>query len=144
MARAKILVVDDEELIRWSFKKELSKRNFDVDTAESGEDALVKFIENPPDLVLLDMKLPGMDGLETLKKMMHLKNNILSIMMTSAATFENAVEAMKMRSVIAYLSKPVNLEELDVVIEKTFNEGSEKSNSNKMLVFWFSRSIFNF
>src|SRR4030066_520361 len=117
MAKAKILVVDDEDLIRWSFEKELSKLKYDVLTAESGEEAINKFKENLPDLVLLDVKLPGMDGLETLKEIHKLKGETLAIMMTAAATVENAVKAMKMRSVVDYLCKPVDFEELKVVVE---------------------------
>ena len=117
MSKVKILVVDDEDLIRWSFEKELSKLKYEVLTAESGEEAINKFKENPPDLVLLDVKLPGMDGLETLKEIHKLKGDTLAIMMTAAATVENAVKAMKMRSVVDYLCKPVDFEELKVVVE---------------------------
>ena len=117
MAKAKILVVDDEELIRWSFEKELSKLKYEVITAESGEEAINKFKENPPDLVLLDIRLPGMDGLETLKEIHKLKGDTLAIMMTAEASVQNAVKAMKMRAVVDYLCKPVDFEELKVVVE---------------------------
>ena len=117
MAKAKILVVDDEELIRWSFEKELSNLKYEVITAESGEEAINKFKENPPDLVLLDIRLPGMDGLETLKEIHKLKGDTLAIMMTAEASVQNAVKAMKMRAVVDYLCKPVDFEELKVVVE---------------------------
>ena len=118
MAKAKILVVDDEELIQWSFEKELSKQGYEVITAGSGEDGITEFKEHSPDLVILDLKLPGMNGLETLKEMHKLKDDTLAIIMTSAATVANAVDAMKMRAVVDYLCKPVDMEELKVVIEK--------------------------
>ena len=118
MKKAKILVVDDEELIRWSFQKELSKHGYEILTAESGEDAVEVLKENLPDLVLMDVKMPGMDGLETLKEMQKIKDDVLAIMMTSAATVENAVKAMKVRSVVDYLCKPVDMEEMEIIIEK--------------------------
>ena len=68
MRRTKILVVDDEHLIRWSLEQNLKKQGYEIVTAGSGEDALRLFREEQPDLVLLDIQLPGISGLEVLEK----------------------------------------------------------------------------
>ena len=68
MAKERILVVDDEYLIRWSLQQDLSKEGYEVMVAESGEEAMRLVRESPPDLVLQDIQLPGMDGIETREK----------------------------------------------------------------------------
>ena len=68
MKRNKLLVVDDEHLIRWSLEQNLIKQGYEVVTAGSGEDALRLLREEQPDLVLLDIQLPGMSGLDVLEK----------------------------------------------------------------------------
>ena len=68
MRRTKILVVDDEHLIRWSLEQSLRKQGYEVLTAASGEEALKLIQDDSPDLVLLDIQLPGMDGLEVLSR----------------------------------------------------------------------------
>ena len=68
MAEERILVVDDEYLIRWTLQQNLAKEGYEVLLAETGEEALEKVEGETPDLVLLDIKLPGMDGFEVLEK----------------------------------------------------------------------------
>ena len=63
MAEARILVVDDEYLIRWTLQQNLAKEGYEAILAETGEEALLKVQEEAPDLALIDIKLPGMDGL---------------------------------------------------------------------------------
>ena len=68
MRKHKILVVDDEHLIRWSLEQNLKKQGYEVTQAASGEDALKLVSEDIPDLVLLDIQLPGINGLDVLEK----------------------------------------------------------------------------
>jgi two-component system response regulator AtoC len=68
MAKERILVVDDEHLIRWSLQQDLAREGYEVLVAESGEDALRLIRENHTDVVLLDIQLPGMGGVETRRR----------------------------------------------------------------------------
>ena len=80
MRNTRILVVDDEHLIRWSLEQSLQKQGYDVITAGSGEDALKRVQEDAPELMLLDIQLPGMDGLEVLEKVKEIDDDILVVM----------------------------------------------------------------
>ena len=117
MAKERILVVDDEYLIRWSLQQELAKEGYDVTTAEDGESALRQFGENPPDLVLLDIQLPGMGGIEVLQKLKAAEPEIVVIMITAYGMVDTAVTAMK-AGAFDYLNKPFNLEGVKLAIRK--------------------------
>src|SRR5512139_1278071 len=95
MAKERILVVDDEYLIRWSLQQELANDGYEVTTAEDGESALRLVRESPPDLVLLDIQLPGMDGIEVLQRIKANDPEIVVIMITAYAMVGTAVAAMK-------------------------------------------------
>ena len=83
MAEARILVVDDEYLIRWTLEQNLTKEGYEVILAGSGEEALVKVGEEAPDIVLLDIKMPGMDGYEVLERIVKIDPGIIPIMITA-------------------------------------------------------------
>ncbi len=117
MRRPKILVVDDEHLIRWSLEQSLKKQGYDVTTAASGEEALKIVQEDAPELILLDIQLPGLDGLEVLEKTKELDEDILVIMVTALGVLETAVKAMRMGA-YDYINKPFNLDELSIIIKK--------------------------
>ena len=117
MRKIKILVVDDEHLIRWSLEQNLKKQGYDVLTAGSGEDALRIVREDQPDLVLLDIQLPGISGLEVLEKLKELDEDIIVIMVTAHGGLETAVTAMRIGA-YDYLNKPFNLDEMSIVIRK--------------------------
>ena len=68
MRKTKILVVDDEHLIRWSLEQNLKKQGYEVLTASNGEEALKLVHEEQPELILLDIQMPGINGLEVLEK----------------------------------------------------------------------------
>jgi DNA-binding NtrC family response regulator len=123
--RKKILVVDDEHLIRWSLEQNLKKQGYEVMTAGSGEDALKIVREDPPDLMLLDIQLPGMNGLEVLEKIKDMEEEIIVIMVTALGVLETAVKAMRMGA-YDYLNKPFNLDELGIVIRKALETGELK------------------
>jgi DNA-binding NtrC family response regulator len=118
----KILVVDDEHLIRWSLEQNLKKQGYEVLTAGSGEDALRLVREEAPDLVLLDIQLPGINGLEVLEKIKDQDDEIIVIMVTALGVLETAVKAMR-SGAYDYLNKPFNLDELAIVIRKALETG---------------------
>jgi len=95
MSEARILVVDDEYLIRWTLQQNLAKEGYEVILAESGEEALVKVAEEAPDIVLLDIKMPGMDGYEVLEKAIKIDQGIIPIMITAYDDVERVVRAMR-------------------------------------------------
>jgi DNA-binding NtrC family response regulator len=117
MRRTKILVVDDEHLIRWSLEQNLKKQGYEVVTAGNGEDALRIVRDDQPDLILLDIQLPGMSGLEVLEKVKEFDEDIVVIMVTAHGGLETAVNAMRLGA-YDYLNKPFNLDEMAIVIKK--------------------------
>jgi len=118
-------VVDDEHLIRWSLEKNLKKLGFDVVTAATGEDAIRMVIEEQPDLVLLDIQLPGVSGIEVLEKAKEHDDNIIVIMVTAHGGLETAVNAMRLGA-YDYVSKPFNMDELSIVIRKALETSELK------------------
>lgn len=123
MRQQKILVVDDEHLIRWSLEQNLKKQGYEVVTAASGEDALKLLKDDVPDLMLLDIQLPGIDGLAVLERVKEMEEEIIVIMVTAMGVLETAVKAMRMGA-YDYINKPFNLDELAIVIKKAL-ENSE-------------------
>src|SRR3989304_537436 len=112
---ARLFIVDDERLIRWSLEQTLVKAGYDVSTASTGEAAVVTVRENPPDLVLLDLKLPDMDGLQVLRQIKELAPHVQVLIMTAYADVGTAVEAMK-PGAYDYLPKPIDFENLAVTL----------------------------
>lgn len=112
----KILIVDDEKNIRLTLKSCLDEEGFEIDIAINGEEALKKILSNNYDLVLLDLKMPGMDGMEVLKEIRKKGNEINVIIMTAYGTVEKAVEAMKLGA-IDFLSKPFTPEEIRKIVK---------------------------
>ena len=118
----KILVVDDEKEIREFLNKALSRLGgYHVELAESGEEALRKIEKDRFDLVLTDLKMPKMDGLQLIAEIAKLKPETLTMMMTGHGTIDSALEAMK-HGASDYLMKPLNLDELMVRIQKVLEE----------------------
>jgi len=117
MRKAKIMVVDDEHLIRWSLEQNLRKQGYEVLTAGNGEDALKLVREEQPELVLLDIHMPGISGLEVLEKVKEFDDEIIVIMVTAHGGLETAVNAMRMGA-YDYINKPFNLDEMSIVIKK--------------------------
>jgi len=125
MAR-KILVIDDEKLIRWTLEQHLVKEGYDVTTAESAEKGFELIAEDQPDIILLDNRLPEMSGLEMLEKLNAPERGHIVIMITAYGMVDTAVKAMKLGA-YDYISKPFNLEEITFVIKKALEAGSLRS-----------------
>jgi DNA-binding NtrC family response regulator len=109
--------VDDEHLIRWSLEQNLKKQGYEVVTAASGEDALKLVRDEQPDLVLLDIQLPGINGLEVLEKIKEIDEEIIVVMVTAHGGLETAINAMRLGA-YDYINKPFNLDEMAIVIKK--------------------------
>ncbi len=117
----RILVVDDELIVRNSLKEWLEDENFNVETAESGAVALEMLRQQLPDLMLTDIKMPGMDGVELLQKAKELYPDLDVLMMTAFATVETAVEAMKIGA-RDYLMKPFDPEKMVADVVQTYED----------------------
>ena len=113
----KILVVDDEKGVCYSFRKILGRRGYDVITANNGLEAIEKAGRENPCLVIMDVSMPEMDGLETLRKLKSLYPGLTIIMMTAFSTSERAITAMK-HGAYDYLTKPFDNTRLISLVEK--------------------------
>lgn len=119
----KILVVDDEKGVCHSFKKILGRHGYDVITASSGTEAIKKAEVESPDLVILDISMPEMDGIETLKRLKSICPNLMVIMMTAYNTPDRAITAMKYGA-YDYLTKPFNNAQLISLVRKAITAGN--------------------
>jgi len=117
---ARVLVVDDEKLIRWSVTERLQRSGYDVTSAETGEQALELVAAAPPDVMLLDVKLPGIDGVQTLERALALHPDVTVIMMSAHSTVDVAVEAMK-HGAMDFLVKPFPFQALDAAVERAIS-----------------------
>ncbi len=113
---ARILVVDDEKLIRWSVGERLQRGGYEVLSAESGEEALEVLAAQPVDLMLLDVRLPGIDGIATLQQALGQAPELAVLMMSAHSTVDIAVVAMK-HGAIDFLVKPFPFQALDAAVE---------------------------
>ncbi len=119
-APARILVVDDEKLIRWSVGERLQRDGYEVIAAESGEQALEMLSADAPDLMLLDVRLPGLDGLATLQRALAIHPDVTVLMMSAHSTVDIAVEAMK-HGAIDFLVKPFPFQSLDAAVQRALS-----------------------
>jgi DNA-binding NtrC family response regulator len=125
MAEARILVVDDEYLIRWTLQQNLEREGYEVLLAETGEEALEKVKEEAPDIALLDIKLPGMDGYEVLEKALKIDEGIVPIMITAFDEVDKVVKAMRLGA-FDYISKPFDFSKVYLSIQKALEASQLK------------------
>ncbi len=114
--KAKILIIDDDESMRDSCTQVLKKTEYTISTAENGEKGLSQAKDFKPDIILLDLKMPGMSGAEVLKRLKELDPRIIIIIITGYATVESAVDSMK-QGVYEYLPKPFTPDELRKIVQ---------------------------
>lgn len=115
--KIKLLIADDEKNVSLILQKELARRNYDVSVANDGRSA-VEFAQKVDyDVIVMDMTMPQMDGIQALKVIKQAEPSPEIIMLTGNATLETAIEAMK-AGAYDYLTKPCKIEELDVLIRK--------------------------
>ncbi|CAG0952615.1 Regulatory protein AtoC [Geobacteraceae bacterium] len=118
---AKLLVVEDERNLRDLLEAELRRSGYKVETAADGEEGLDKYRQEIFNVVLLDVKMPGMDGVEVLRQMRTESTVPEIIVFTGHGTIETAVECIK-HGAYDYLTKPVKLDELEMVIDKAYEK----------------------
>jgi two-component system response regulator AtoC len=115
--RATIFVTDDDEVVRQAISRRLAKRHQDIRSFDSGEALLVALDSDLPDIILLDLKMTGMSGLETLKHVRSKTQQTLVILLTAYGTVEDAVEAMRLGA-YDFLIKSVDLSGVEPVIDR--------------------------
>jgi DNA-binding NtrC family response regulator len=121
MEKMTIMLVDDEERFLFTTKKLLSKKGIDLLTASSGAETLEKLSSHTVHVVILDVKMPGMDGMATLREIKRQYPLTEVIMLTGHATVESAVEGLK-SGATDYLMKPANIDELLQKAEEAFEK----------------------
>lgn len=117
---ANILIVDDEQLVRWSLENDLKEAGYHVGTASSGEEAIETIRASEPDLVLLDIVLPGMHGIDVLKEIRKSGATCIVIMLTALTDLSHAVEAIR-AGAHDYIPKPFDLNDILLRVEKALS-----------------------
>ncbi len=115
----KVLLVDDEDVFREATARQLTVRGFVVQTADSGEAALEIVQSDPPEVVVLDQQMPGMNGGETFVEIKKINPLVEVIMLTGNTSVDNAIELMQLGT-FDYLMKPINIDELLYKIEDAY------------------------
>ncbi len=129
--KGRILVVDDEPAIRLFLREELAQAGYTVCTAASGEEALVFLEAKPVDLILLDLKMEGLDGIQVMKEVAREKLSPVVIILTAHASLESAIEALRQGG-YDYLLKPCRTEELLASVEKGLTRRREELRRRKL------------
>jgi DNA-binding response OmpR family regulator len=115
MGKKHILLVDDEEGIRLLYREEFEEEGYDVATASNGEEALEKFSQESPDLVILDINMPGMNGIEVLRRMKEI-NPELPVILSSA--YQEYKQDLGTWASEDYIVKSANMDELKNAVRK--------------------------
>ncbi|MCL4537589.1 MAG: response regulator [Nitrospirae bacterium] len=131
--KRKILIVDDEEVIRTNLSELLKENGYFTDAAVSGRQAIERVTYGDFDIVLLDLMMPVMDGMETLKEIKKIRPKTKVIMITAFATVENAVDAIK-NGANDYIPKPYIANELLSTIRRVIEEARFEENLKKLKI----------
>ncbi len=123
--KSRLLLVDDEEQFVEALSERLSMRDYDVTTSLTGEDAIEKIKNYNFDVVILDVRLPGIEGAEVLREIKNLKPLAEVIMLTGHGTVEMAIEGMKLGA-FDFLMKPCETEDLTAKIDKAHDRKAEQ------------------
>ncbi|HSB07477.1 MAG TPA: response regulator [Thermodesulfobacteriota bacterium] len=113
----KILIIDDERPIRETLEMFLREKGYEVLTSENGERGLEAVQRERPNIVILDIRLPGMNGLEVLRRIKEKQDDIHVIMITAYHDMETTDQAMKLGA-YKYIHKPLDVDEFEIAIEK--------------------------
>src|SRR4030095_2747843 len=121
-APIRVLVADDEKNLRELLVRELTRKGHSVDGVGDGEAALERLRDDPPDVLILDMKMPRLEGIEVLRRLAEQGEAPQVIVTTGFQEVSSAVEAMKLGD-YDYLTKPARIEELDILVRKAAEKG---------------------
>ncbi|MCR4417003.1 MAG: sigma-54 dependent transcriptional regulator [Ignavibacteria bacterium] len=116
--KQKILIIDDDELVTSSLKRALAQSGYEIEIASSGKLGIEKVEKENPDMVLLDIFLGDLNGMEVLKKIFLINPDLPVVMITGFADVQTAVNAIKMGA-IDFILKPINVDQLELIINKT-------------------------
>ncbi len=125
------MVVDDELFVRELLLEFLSSEGYEVSLADSGEKAVKLMQSEPADVVLVDLKMPGIDGIETLRQIKKTAPNTLSIVMTGYPTIDSSIEALRCGA-HDYVVKPFKLNDLKSSIERALEEHKLKDQTTRL------------
>jgi DNA-binding NtrC family response regulator len=117
----RVLLVDDETIFTKNMSKLLKNRGYAVTAVNSGDAAIRELEQNPVDVIVLDLKMPGMDGITTLKEIMKLGLFTETLILTGHGSIDSALEAMKLGA-YDYLTKPCEIDELVAKIEAAWGK----------------------
>ena len=115
MPMSKLLLIDDDQDVLYSIRRNLDAPDLELTTAASGEEGLKAIPKFKPDLVLMDIRMGGMNGLETLRRIRQLDTRLLVILMTAYGTTQTTIEAMKLGA-YDYLTKPFDVPKLKEMV----------------------------
>jgi DNA-binding NtrC family response regulator len=118
----RVLVCDDEELIRWSVAEHLRGEGYEVVLAADGQQCLDELTAHPPDALIVDLKMPKIDGLGVLRRMRELELDIPALVITAHGAVDSAIEATRLGAT-GYLAKPFDLRELSLQLKKAIDQG---------------------
>ncbi len=120
----KVLLVDDETIFTRNISKLLKNRGYEITAVNSGDAAIRELEQNPVDVIVLDLKMPGMDGIATLKEIIKLGLFAETLILTGHGSIDSALEAMKLGA-YDYLTKPCEIDELVAKIEAAWAKKKE-------------------
>jgi two-component system, NtrC family, response regulator AtoC len=130
-SRGRILIVDDEANARTALAELLRDEGYQIETAADGFKALPKLEEFGPDLLLTDLKMPGMDGIDLMRKAREAYPDLAVVVMTAFGAVETAVTAMR-QGAADYITKPINLDELGLVVERAIENRRLRAEANRL------------
>src|SRR5271165_2231830 len=127
----RVLVADDEPSARSGMASLLRDEGFEVVLAEDGPSALARFQETGPDILVTDLKMPGMDGIELMRRVRELDQDVIAVLVTAYADVETAVRAMR-EGAEHYLTKPIQLDELLLVIHRALERRKLRTETTEL------------
>jgi DNA-binding response OmpR family regulator len=130
--QARVLVVDDEESVRTALARSLTLLRYSVDVAASGHQALEMLERTPYDVMLLDMRMPGLGGIEVMQRAGRLCADLSIVVLTGHASLQSAIAAVK-ADAIDYLLKPASIHELATAVSKALQRRAERLRRQRLL-----------
>jgi len=117
LQQARILIIDDEKLLRWSLQQNFAKENYAVITAEKGMEGLKLFREELPDITLLDIHLPDISGMTVLERIREVDTDAIVMMIVAYGDIQTAVRSVRMGA-YDFIEKPFNVDKLNILIRR--------------------------